>query len=100
MYYINYTLFTFSYKNSGREYLLLLVLLFVYGIIILFALLNIINIPQSGSKKKHNRTMKDIIGKDPALTTYDDIENRSRNEKMQLFIAASTQKLTELNGEI
>lgn len=43
--------------------------------------------------------MKDIIGKDPALATYNNIEKLSRNEKMQLFIAASTTKLTELNGE-
>ncbi|MGQ9843204.1 MAG: hypothetical protein ACUVRK_06505 [Spirochaetota bacterium] len=44
--------------------------------------------------------MKDIIGKDPALATYDDIEKLSRNEKIQLFIAASTPKLTKLNGDI
>ncbi|MCX8124959.1 MAG: hypothetical protein N3F66_12470 [Spirochaetes bacterium] len=75
------------------------IILIVTGIIALFLLLNVINIIQAGSKKPHNRSMEDIIGKNPAHATYDDIEKLSRKEKMQVFIAASTPKFTELNGE-
>jgi hypothetical protein len=84
---------------GDSKHLLSIILLIIAGILTLFMILNLINILQAGSKKSHNRSMKDIIGKDPQLAAYDDIEKLSRKEKMQLFIAASTPKLTELNGE-
>ena len=71
----------------------------VGGIILLQLLLNIINILQAGSRKPDGRTLEQIIGKDPAAATYDDIERLSRKDKMQAFYAAPAPALNELNGE-
>ncbi|MFH2063779.1 MAG: hypothetical protein ABIK15_01105 [Pseudomonadota bacterium] len=75
-------------------------LLYIAGAgVIIMIILNIINILQAGSKKPDGRTMEQILGVKAEKATYDDVEKLSRNEKMQLFYAASTPDLHEFNGE-
>ena len=43
--------------------------------------------------------MAEILGVDPETATYDDVEKLSRKDKMQLFYAAHTPDVSEINGE-
>jgi hypothetical protein len=61
--------------------------------------LTIINILQAGSKYPDGRTMKDILGKDPAKATADDVAKLSRKDCMQLFYAAEAPDFASLKGE-
>jgi hypothetical protein len=79
---------------------LAMTLISVLGIgIIAMILLNIVNILQAGSKKPDGRTMKQILGSSPEKAKYEDIEKLSRSEKMQLFYAAESPDLNNINGE-
>lgn len=69
------------------------------GITILMVLLNIVNILQAGSRRADGRKMRQILGVDPEAATFDDVERLSRSDKMQLFHAAQSIDMTELEGE-
>ncbi len=68
-------------------------------IVISLIVLNGINILQAGSRKPDGRTMAGILGVEPAVAVFDDVEKLSRKDKMQLFYAAETPEMTALNGE-
>ncbi len=78
---------------------LIIVCIAAGSIVLVFLLLNIINIIQAGSRKAHGLSMAEILGKDPAASSYDDVEKLSRRDKIRLFIAAETPRIEELDGE-
>lgn len=65
----------------------------------LMLLLNLINIVQAGGKRPDGRSMAQILGADPETATFEDVENLSRKETMQLFYAATPPANSTLNGE-
>ena len=75
------------------------VLILLGVLIVIMVALNGINILQAGSKKPDGRTMAEILGVDPETATYDNVEKLSRKDKMQLFYAAHTPDVSEINGE-
>jgi hypothetical protein len=78
----------------------LFIVLSVSAILTLIVIiLNGINIIQAGSKDPDGRSMALILGVDPEIATYDNVEKLSRKDKMQLFYAADTPDFNTLNGE-
>ncbi len=61
--------------------------------------LTLINIIQAGSKYPDGRTMKDILGMDPAKATAGNVSKLSRRDCMQLFYAAEEPDFSSLKGE-
>ncbi|MHB8897016.1 MAG: hypothetical protein ACYC99_17830 [Candidatus Geothermincolia bacterium] len=61
--------------------------------------LTAINIIQAGQRSPDGRSIADILGKDPAQATFDDIEKLSRADKMQLFYAANAPAFGSMKGE-
>ena len=61
--------------------------------------MTLVNIIQAGSRRPDGRTMAQILGVDPALAGFDDIERLSRADKMQLFYAASAPDFMKMSGE-
>jgi hypothetical protein len=61
--------------------------------------LTVINILQAGSKYPDGRSIKDILGKDAAKATADDVARLSRADCMQLYYAADAPDFASLKGE-
>jgi hypothetical protein len=68
--------------------------------LLVFAMMGLsaVNIMQAGQRTPDGRTLEEIIGKDPAEATYEDLENLSRADKMQVFYAAQAPEFKSMKG--
>ena len=74
-------------------------LIFVLVLIILIATPVAINILQNGLGGPSGRSMNDILGKNAALATVEDINALTKSEIMQLFFAAQSPRFDYMSGE-
>lgn len=74
----------------------------VIGLLVVVVLLAgpiVINILQNGNHRPDGRSIKEILGVDPALATLEHINKLSKSDLMQLFYAAPCPKFSDMEGE-
>lgn len=75
-------------------------LLIILGAVICLSLMLVaVNIIQNGSGTADGRTMDQILGKPALEAKAADVQNLSKSDIMQLFLAAKAPDLREMNGE-